>query len=163
MRFRYNKRMLELYTGQIAVQVFRREGPRMLYLMLHRPPQTNFAGQWQLMFGDMAQGEHPLTTLIRTVREQIGLEVFHAWALDYTLSYYLPQTNRLHLTPVFAAEISPGPIHAHPDHDDSRTVTCEQGIALLRVPGQREALQRIHNEIVQAPDRGLPFRMTADG
>ncbi len=132
----------------------------MLYLLLHRGPQSGHAGQWEAASGPLAEQDDLIAAAKRVVALESGLQPMALYALDYLHSYFDPQDGRIHLAPVFAAEVAEEAVTTASDVDASRWVTYDQAMEMLRRPGHRKGLQRTHEDVVSAVDRGGPFRIS---
>ncbi|MHB9131883.1 MAG: NUDIX domain-containing protein [Armatimonadota bacterium] len=161
--FRYNEIMPTYCTTTVDVLIFRREGGRTLYLVLHRAAQVRYGGQWRLIEGTVPAGETPTATAVRTVREETGLQVNNLWSLDYVHAYYNPIADCTHMNPVFATEVSVDTVVLGYEHDDSRWITYDQAHDFIRWPGLRELIRRAHDDVVTAKDSGALFRVNLNG
>ncbi len=81
-----------------GIVLFRREGPKILFLLLHYP-----SGHWDFVKGKMEEGETTRETAIREAREETGitdiafLEDFEEW-IKYDFQY---QGELIHKKVVF--------------------------------------------------------------
>jgi len=160
--FRYNRGMTTIEASAVDVYVFFRKAGRPLYLLLHRAIGKRYAGLWRIVAGKIEPGERPVITAVREMVEETGLRPIHIWSLDYLHTFYDTVDDRVNLIPSFVIEVQSMDIVLSDEHDDSRWVTFEQALELLRWPGQREGLHRAHEDITTSPDRGAPFSVTVN-
>lgn len=159
----YNDYMPTVKSTTVDVHIFCRTASQPLYLLLHRSPDKRYAGLWRMVAGKIEPDETAVRAAIRELYEETGLRAINLFALDYTHSFYDPQDDCVYLIPVFSAEVASMDVALSDEHDDSRWITYDQALGLLRWPGQREGLRHTHEDVVTPPDRGNAFRVTAHG
>lgn len=156
--------MVTIFAGMIEIHLFRRESGRRLHLVLHRAAQACDAGCWTALNGECQGDETAIHAVERLVRQETGFRVVDLWALDYLHGRYEPQGDRVNVMPVFAVEVTDAVTAlVLEQHDDARWLTLDQAMQLLRLPGQREGLRRLQEDILTAVDRGAPFRVKREG
>jgi hypothetical protein len=144
----------------VDVHLFRRDNAPVLFLLLRGAPETRFDGLWHIPTTTIAAGETPSTAALRLVT-QLGLTAASLFVLDTLHCAYDPLEDRVVLTPVFAVEIQDdAPVTLPAAEDASRWNSCEQAVTLLRLPGHRDGLRRVQDDIAAARDRGAPFRVS---
>lgn len=151
--------MPTVHSASIDVCIFRREAGRTLYLLLRASKGRPSAGYWQLLAGEAQPGVVAAQAAMQEVEQHTGLRVVNLWALDYVRTAYAPREDCIQLAPVFVAEVGDGKLMLSTAYEDSRWITFDQALALLRLAGHRECLRRTHDDIVTAEDRGAPFHV----
>jgi len=151
--------MSSLAIPSVDTHVFRRDGVQLLYLVLHAAPDAPWGGLWQVLTGEIGDGETALAAALRALRGHTGLEPLCAWALDHTHTCYDAVTDRIFCSPVLAFEVDAGTLALSPRYDAARWITYDQALDLLRFSGHRDSLRHIHDDIALKHDRGAPFRV----
>jgi dATP pyrophosphohydrolase len=86
------------------------------FLLLRRAPDVAYAGQWRMVGGGIEDGETAWEAGLRELREETGQVPAHFWALPSANRFYEWETDRVHVIPAFAAEITGEPTLNH-EHD----------------------------------------------
>ncbi len=142
--------MPNIVSDIVEVCVFRRVNGVPEYLILRRAPKEQlYPNIWQLISGTLDAGEHALQGALREVKEEIGLAPVNFWVVPFMNSFYVAATDTVHLSCLFAAEVSSG---SEPtlssEHQAFGWFSCEEAERLLVWPGQRRSLRFVHEYIV---------------
>ena len=105
--------------------------------------------QWDLPGGHVEQGENFETALVREVHEETGLNVSpEAARLVYAVSGTFPEVSVTWL--FFLVRNAQGDIKLSYEHDDSKWVSLEEAIELVKYDRKRSALEYVRdNEIFE--------------
>jgi dATP pyrophosphohydrolase len=147
----------------VDVHVFKRGGPRPLFLVLRRAGHVAYARLWRMVTGDIAQGETAVQAALRALREETSLTPTGLWAPGYVHSYYDPDTDTVCLQPVFSVEVDDTAVTLDAEHDSYRWIELEQAHDLLTWPGHRDGLHHTHDEVVISRERASRFQVSLNG
>jgi len=138
----------------IEVCIFRRDAHRALYLLLRRSEgERVYPGIWQYVTGSVNQGEKSVDGALRELREETGLEPIGFWAAPYVNSFYDRNRDEVNLSPLFAAEVSPGDSpRLSAEHCELGWFDYDESSRMLVWPGQREGLRIVNEFIVGGED-----------
>ncbi|MHB9023755.1 MAG: NUDIX domain-containing protein [Armatimonadota bacterium] len=153
--------MPTLSTDAVNVLILHRDAGRPLYLLLRDAEPEAFAGHWRLAIGTVGSGETVMQAALREATKVTGQQPISLWVLDRLNTFFDARYDRLHLAPVFVAEVPEG--RTSKEAGETRWITFEQAQELLRWPGQRDSLRQAHEEVVTPNDRGAPFRLDLKG
>lgn len=134
---------------EICIFKFERDMP--WYLLLRRSnDETIYPGIWQFVSGCIEGEEKPLDAALRELGEETGLHPRSLWVVPFVNTFYDHANDAVHLSPYFAAQVTPGsePILSR-EHDSSGWFPFEEAKNLLVWPGQRMGLDVIHRDLVR--------------
>ncbi len=140
----------------VEVVIFSLEEGLAEYLLLKRAPSVIlYPGIWQFVSGGIVEGERGYDAAYREYREETGIECRRFYTVPHMNLFYDPAHDLVHHTVVFAAEVEPNsePILSD-EHSEYRWCDFELGRELLVWPGQRQALEIVHNYIVSGHPAG---------
>ncbi|MEI6519818.1 MAG: hypothetical protein WCO98_07230 [bacterium] len=155
--------MPNIITEKFESVIFTRSSGKPLYLVLHRSPDATEGNTWQLLRGIIPTGLSSLQSALNSLTTHTGFNPMYVWAPNYIHSEYDAITDSISHLPVFAIEVAQQRPVLSADFSDSRWVTAEQAIELLRLTGQRSALKAINDDIVTNSDRGIPYQLKING
>ncbi len=155
--------MPTLNTENFESVIFTRSSGKPLYLVLHRSHQVSEGDTWQLLRGSIAPGKTSLQAVLNALTIHTGLTPHFVWAPNYVQTEYNLAVDTICLLPVFAIEVAQQRPSLSIEFSDSRWVTADQAIELLRLTGQRSALKAINDDIVTNSDRGNPYLLNING
>lgn len=152
-------------TDIVDAYIFRRpSGPsssRVIELLQLRRVGPPLADAWLPVMGHIEKGETALATVLREVREEVGLDAsseawLGAWALEQVHPYYLGVLDCIVMSPRFVIEVSAGwePI-LNEEHSAHRWIGAplHGGLSMREFflwPGQRRAVEEIMEIVVPA-------------
>ncbi len=142
--------MPNIISDIVEVCVFRRVNGVPQYLILRRAQKDQlYPNIWQLISGTLHADEHALQGAVREVKEEIGLTPFNFWVVPFMNSFYVAVTDTVHLSCLFAAEVSSDlePTLSS-EHQMFGWFSCEEAEPLLVWPGQRRSLRFVHEYII---------------
>jgi dihydroneopterin triphosphate diphosphatase len=125
------------------------EGPELL--LLRRSESVVYAGQWRMVGGKIRPGEKAWEAALRELKEETGADPVRFWSVPSMNAFYEWQHDRVHLIPVFAAELADDPV-LDDEHTGFKWVTQEVAETLILWPEQR----RLCRLIVEQLRRGIP-------
>lgn len=94
---------MPIRIAYIDVIVLRGAGESLEVLCLRRGPRSRSPGSWEGIHGHIDEGETPVATVLREVREEAGLVPGRLYNLSRVESFYRHSTNEMVLVPAFAA------------------------------------------------------------
>jgi len=120
------------------------------YLLLKRSEKDNiYPGMWQLVTGSMKDGERALDAALREFREETGMVAKRFWVVPFVNSFYVPVSDAIHLSPVFAMEVSEeSRITLSREHQEYSWCSYEDAKQKLVWPGQRYAVELVQEYVV---------------
>lgn len=146
-----------LRSDIVEVYVFRKAGPHVEFLQLHRTTDP-LKGTWQPIMGHVEQGETAVRAAVRELAEEVSLwtgdeALVGIWALEQVHPYYVAAVDAIVLGPRFAAEVRPGwEPKLNPEHAAARWV---RDASAFLWPGQRRAAEELLSDIA---DHASPTR-----
>ena len=120
-------------------------------LLLRRAEGTSYEGTWRMVGGGIDSGEAAWETAHRELHEETGCTPERFWALPSVNTFYEWKSDRISLTPAFAAEISE-PITLNAEHDTYAWVSPSEACERLHWPEQ----QRLAVLTAQMAPREIP-------
>jgi dihydroneopterin triphosphate diphosphatase len=134
----------------VEVCVFRRLAGVPSYLVLKRSAHDAiYPGIWQMVTGSLKDGETARDGALREFREETGLVPVRFWVVPFVNSFYVPVNDTVHLSPVFAIEArSDALVSLSDEHEEFRWCTLDEAKHALVWPGQRHAVDVVHDHIV---------------
>jgi dATP pyrophosphohydrolase len=115
---------------------------------------------WQVVTGRQLEGESARETALREIREETGLHEGTLYAVPHVSSFYHARIDAVCLVPVFAFEVS-----AHADvvlseeHRASVWDSFDDALARLPIPGHRDALRVLRDDILAPASQSDLFRL----
>lgn len=143
--------MPHIVSSIVEVCIFKFEDDRPQYLLLQRTMrETVYPGTWQFVTGSIEAGERAHESGLRELLEETGLKPSAFWVVPYISSFYEHRSDRVHLCPMFAAQVRVGdqPVLSS-EHDAHQWCDYAGALARLVWPGQRESLRIVHEYIVR--------------
>lgn len=145
----------------VEVYVFSRPRKQARFLILRRAPGQRYPGVWQPVTGRIRAGERPAAAAAREVREETGLAPQRWWLLESPSIYCDPATGRVHVLPLFAAEVEPGAaVRLSREHDSFRFTTLATAGARFLWEAQRLACDQIRRQVLPAGDLARALEIT---
>ena len=143
--------MPHIVSSIIEVCIFKFEDSRPQYLLLKRTLQEKvYPGAWQFVTGSIETGERAPQAARRELLEETGLKPSSMWVVPYLSTFYEPQSDAVHLCPMFAAQVRVGDQPTLSiEHDDFEWCDVDRARDRLVWPGQREGLRIVHEYIVR--------------
>lgn len=106
-------------VAYVDVLVLRGTGASLQVLCLRRGPQGRSPGSWECVHAHIDEGETPVETARREVREEAGVEPGRLYNLSRVEAFYRHSTNEVVLVPVFAAVVPGGAVvRLSKEHDE---------------------------------------------
>jgi dihydroneopterin triphosphate diphosphatase len=140
---------------EVCVFRFGKNGPE--YLLLERSPHDQYyPGMWQIVTGNMNDGERAPDAALRELREETMLLPSRFWAVPCTSTFYDHAGDVLNVSPLFAAQVEP---RAEPalssEHQRYEWLSYEEARRRIVWPGQRTGLDVVHEYILGGEAAGL--------
>ncbi|NBC86479.1 MAG: NUDIX domain-containing protein [Bacteroidetes bacterium] len=126
-------RVVDVYPYRLAPDA--PEGVELL--LLRRAEGTSYAGNWRMVGGGIADGEAAWETARRELREETGCSTDRLWTLPSVNTFYEWKSDRISLTPAFAADLSDADITLNAEHDAFRWFAPAEAHRRLRWPEQQ--------------------------
>ncbi len=90
-------------TIQTQIVAFDEQANKYMHLLLKRSSEVRpYPNLWQVVTGRIESGELALNTALREVKEETGLDAIKVWNVPYIASFFVPRTNKIGFSPVFA-------------------------------------------------------------
>ena len=99
--------MARVRANLISVYVVRPAGSGVELLLLQRPDDYRFPGDWQAVHGHIEEGEPAWRAAERELAEETGLDAARWWRLSPLESFYNPENDSVYLVPTFLVEVVP--------------------------------------------------------
>jgi dATP pyrophosphohydrolase len=106
-------------------------------LLLRRAEGTSYEGAWRMVGGGIDAGEAAWEAARRELREETGCTADRLWTLPSVNTFYEWQSDRISLTPAFAAQLSGADITLNAEHDAFRWFTPADAHERLQWPEQQ--------------------------
>lgn len=148
-------------TDVVDVYVFRRYAENVEFLQLLRAADP-LGRTWQPIMGHVESGETAVTTALRELREEVGLDArgpcscAGLWALEQVHPFYIAAIDSIVMSPRFACEVTPGwTPRLNDEHLEWRWV---RDAAAFMWPGQKRCVEEILADILP-PDSASRERL----
>lgn len=141
----------------VDVYPYRNESVNPEFLLLHRAPDTTYAGQWRMVGGKIEANEAAWETALREVTEETGHRPRRLWTIPSVNAFYEWQADRINLIPAFAAALPADPV-LDDEHDAFAWLPAEEAAQRLAWPEQQRLL-RLADRTFR---NGIPPSLTVD-
>ncbi len=136
--------MPEVVARVVDVYPYRRkQGSPPAFLLLRRSVGVVYAGAWRMVGGKIRPGEAAWQAALRELREETGQQPDRLWALPSVNVFYEWETDRVTLTPAFAAALPGDPVLDR-EHDAFAWLSAAEAVARLQWPEQQRLLRLTH-------------------
>ena len=126
------------------------------FLLLQRPPEHRFAGDWQPVGGHIEEGETAWQAAVREVSEETALPIERWFRIDRPESFYNPENDTIYFVPAFVALTAP---NAQPtlsnEHSASRWASPKEAAASATWQNMRDSIQ-LAAKSLQDPNHPTP-------
>ncbi|PEN13398.1 NUDIX pyrophosphatase [Longibacter salinarum] len=126
-------RVVDVYPYRLTPEA----GMGVELLLLRRADGTSYEGTWRMVGGGIDSGEAAWETAKRELLEETGCTPDRLWALPSVNTFYEWKTDRISLTPAFAAELPDANITLNAEHDEYRWFTPADACSELAWPEQQ--------------------------
>jgi len=134
------KKLIDLYAYTLN------EKGDPLFLVLKRSEKKIYAGQWRMIGGKVKPGEKSWQAALRELKEETGLIPRKLWAVPTINHFYEPQSDQIHLIPVFAAQVdAEADITLDHEHIQSKWFKMDEINKIVQWPEQRRIISTIHS------------------
>jgi dATP pyrophosphohydrolase len=141
----------------VDVYPYREQSVNPEFLLLHRAPGTEYAGQWRMVGGKIEGDEAAWEAGLREVNEETGHTPTRFWTLPSLNAFYEWQADRINLIPAFAAALPADPV-LDDEHDAFAWLPAQEAVDRLAWPEQQRLL-RLADQLVRD---GIPPRLIVD-
>jgi len=145
--------MPDIISKNVSVFPFKVEGGRAWYLLLRRSAGRKLQGTWQVVHGEVENGEETFRSAVRGLAEQTGVAPVALWAVDYLEQFHDILTDSIRLVPCFTAQIQ-GDLQLSDEHDASRWLSFREAQGLCTFRNQREALETVERDVANLVAKG---------
>jgi len=149
----------------VDVWVYRVVDGDLQILLMRRSAAKVLSGLWQGVSGSIEPGEGVRAAALRELHEETGFQppdLLRFSSLDYVAAFLWEPLDAVMSSVHFAVEVGP---RAEPalsrEHDAYEWLPVDHAIARSVWPGYREAITRIHENLLN-PDRAPWFRLSTD-
>jgi 8-oxo-dGTP pyrophosphatase MutT (NUDIX family) len=142
--------MAEIINDIVEACVFRFRNDRPEFLLLRRAPhEPLYPGIWQIITGSLHEGETALEGVRREILEEIALTPVRFWVVPHLSSFYDHRRDRVSVSPLFAAQITPGeePVLSG-EHDRYEWVEFAEARKRVVWPSQKRGLEIVFEQIL---------------
>jgi len=98
--------MAQVRANLISVYVVRPAGSGVELLLLQRPDDYRFPGDWQAVHGHIEEDEPAWRAAERELAEETALDAERWWRLSPLESFYNPENDSVYLVPTFLVEVT---------------------------------------------------------
>ena len=150
--------MSRIASEMIQVYVCRQTDntPPEFLVLLRADDETLYPGVWQVITGSIEPGESAPCAAKRELFEETGFHTEFLHVVPYVASFYLAETDTVHLVPVFAAIVA---VDATPrisnEHMEFRWLPKEEAKQLLAFPSHRDGLDILTTFVLGAGSSGI--------
>lgn len=147
--------MLPISTSLVSCFILRRNNPDTPLLLLQRSTSSTIAPlSWQILYGHIESEETVEQTLVREIREEIGLTPTELYTLNETFTFYEQHSRNILIVPVFVAVVDETAIILdRQEHAAYRWVNKDEATNLLTWQSQKPMLDVIWDLfITNTPD-----------
>jgi len=132
-------------------------GSNIEFLLLKRSAlQEVYPSVWQVITGKQKESETFIQCALREIYEETGLVPTEMWALPFVATFFLPQTDSIHHSPVFGALVPfKNEIQLSDEHEEFAWVLRDEAFNKLVMPSHREGTDVFLKEILLKEERGL--------
>jgi dATP pyrophosphohydrolase len=123
----------------VDVYPYREQSVNPEFLLLHRAPDTTYAGQWRMVGGKIKTDEAAWETALREVTEETGQRPSHLWTIPSVNAFYEWTDDRINLIPAFAAALPDDPM-LDDEHDAFAWLPAQEAVDRLAWPEQQRLL-----------------------
>lgn len=121
-----------------------RQGPAGLEtLVLRRAPSGRCPGAWEVVHGQIEEGESPVDAALRELHEETGLVPASLYNLSRVESFYRHTADEVGFIPVFATLVAPAAVRLSDEHDAFEWLSFPAASGRLAWPRERRALDDI--------------------
>jgi dATP pyrophosphohydrolase len=129
-------------VAYVDVLVLRGTGNALQVLCLRRGPGGRSPGTWEGVHAHIDEGETPVDTAVREVKEETGVDALRLYNLSRVEAFYRHTINEVVLVPVFVAVV-PGDAEVviSDEHDGFEWLSPEAALARMTWPRVRRELE----------------------
>lgn len=107
------------------------------------------AGTWQLVSGQIAEGETAPQAVLRELREETGLTPIEFYQLDIVNTFYLAKGDSIWFVPMFCAIVpDDAEVRLNEEHTQFRWLPREAFPDALMWPGELAAFAELEKQIL---------------
>ncbi len=132
--------MTRVRVAFVDVYPVRRRAGALEVLLLRRAAGGRCPGVWEVVHGSVEEGERPVETALRELREETGLVPERCYNLSRVEMFYRHRADEIGLIPVFAAFVGAGAVRLSGEHDAFAWLPLGDARTRLAWPRERRAL-----------------------
>jgi 8-oxo-dGTP pyrophosphatase MutT (NUDIX family) len=112
-------------------------------LVLRRSQSGRCPGAWEVVHGQIEEGESPVEAALRELREETGLAPGSLYNLSRVESFYRHSADEVGFIPVFATFVAQAGVQLSDEHDAFEWLSFPAAMGRLAWPRERRALDDI--------------------
>jgi dihydroneopterin triphosphate diphosphatase len=129
-------------VAYVDVLVLRGMGSTLQVLCLRRRAGGRSPGTWEAVHAHIDEGETPVETAVRELKEEAGLDPARLYNLSRVEAFYRHTINEVVLVPVFVALVADGAsVQLSDEHDGFEWLAPEAALARMTWPRVRRELE----------------------
>ncbi len=141
---------MKIISNLVEVHLFREKDGSIEFLLLKRSEKEIYPGLWQMVSGNVEEGEMSYQAALREIKEETGLDPEKFWIVPNVNQFYSPENDSINLLPVFAALIKgEQTVRICEEHCDWGWYTPIETKKLLTWDGQRRSVDIIVDYFTQ--------------
>jgi bis(5'-nucleosidyl)-tetraphosphatase len=133
--------------------IFRKEGERLLFLLLHYPSSSRAQKEyWDLPKGHIEKGEKPEDTVKREVEEETGLkDIKFLKGFKETIKYFFKWKNKniLKFVTFYLVGTKTKNVKVSFEHLGFEWLPYEKALARLTFKNAKDVLQKANDQLIQ--------------
>lgn len=155
--------MANIICNTIQAHVIRQVADSSFEQLLLRRSENTFPYplMWQVVTGRIEPNETALATAYREVVEETGIIPIKGWTVPFVASFFMPRTDSISLSPVFAFFVESADVKLSDEHSDYKWIPLLETGRFISFPGQIEG-SRIINDFILYPINDCMYEISEE-